>query len=212
MEQKNENNIWSSWPVIIFALFMFWPLGIYLLLKRGNEDIKVSRGVGNILRIIGIGICIFGGIGFLGCLMDENSNDGIVGCISIIIFGYALVVVGNKIIKEAKKVEKYLSVIINGHVRSIDKVASMVGRPYEVVKNDIQKMIDKGHLKKAFINESEREIVFPNFQPEVHIEKNATADVKSNAPRVVTCSCCGANNTIRGKYGECEYCGSPLQA
>ena len=53
-------------------------------------------------------------------------------------------------------------------------------------------------------------------QNEAFVETNVSA--KQEAPartttqtRVVACPCCGANNTVSGNLGECDYCGSPLK-
>ena len=55
------------------------------------------------------------------------------------------------------------------------------------------------------------------------MRKKASADTKPESdsvakckpmrgePKVVQCPNCGANNTIYGSIGECEYCGSPLR-
>ena len=36
------------------------------------------------------------------------------------------------------------------------------------------------------------------------------ANTQAALPKMVTCPCCGANNTILGDAGECEFCGSQL--
>ena len=47
----------------------------------------------------------------------------------------------------------------------------------------------------------------------ISINKNARniAAAEEMTPKVVTCPSCGANNTIVGTNGACEYCGSPLR-
>ena len=84
-----------------------------------------------------------------------------------------------------------------------------MGKSYDVAKTDIQKMINKGYLKNAYINEGTREIILPNNNIQ---EQNGTVgnDAANVATKIVACPCCGANNTIVGDMGECEYCGSPL--
>ena len=74
-------------------------------------------------------------------------------------------------------------------------------------------MIDKGFLKNAYINENTREVVLPSAAP---TNANAGQPISNAAPaavqtRVIACPCCGANNTVSGDIGECEYCGTPLK-
>ena len=85
-----------------------------------------------------------------------------------------------------------------------------MGKTYDVAKQDIQKLITKGYLKNAYINEGTREVVLPNIiqgQPS-DMANTASSSVET---KIVTCPCCGANNTVIGETGECEYCGSPLK-
>ena len=100
----------------------------------------------------------------------------------------------------------------------MDTIASTTGKTYDVVHKDIQKMIDKGYLKNAYIDEGMRAVVLPNSGPAPQSNANTVSAnaVSSNvvAPaqsKIVACPCCGANNTIYGNMGECEYCGSPLK-
>ena len=87
----------------------------------------------------------------------------------------------------------------------------------------MQKLIDAGLFKNAYIDEKSKSIVIATkttSPAKVETEADQTmadatvADVVTVAPvetRIVTCSCCGANNTIAGDFGECEYCGAPIK-
>ena len=72
-------------------------------------------------------------------------------------------------------------------------------------------MIEKGYLKNAYIDEGMREVILPNHAPVPQNNVNAAANITQTHPRIAACPCCGANNTIYGDMGECEYCGSPLK-
>lgn len=85
-----------------------------------------------------------------------------------------------------------------------------MGKSYDVAKNDIQKLINKGYLKNAYINEGTREIILPNNNIQVQSEVVSNATTNNVATKIVACQC-AANNTIVGDVGECEYCGSPLK-
>ena len=191
--EKKEFNLYS-WPVIIALLFLFWPVGVYLLYKKAQSDKKMALTASKVLKLLGNIFIVFGVITLI-----------IVVGIFYIILGVVLKKLSKKLLNSAENIKKYLAIVVNGNVRQLDSIASAVGKPYDTVKQDLQKLIDDGFLKNAYINEANREIVLA--QPNVSANMNANAGA---AARVVSCPCCGANNTVYGATGECEYCGSPL--
>lgn len=211
MNENGKLGCLYSWPVIILALCIFWPVGIFLIIKRVSVDKKTAMGAGKLIGGIGIASYCIAGIGFIACLSDGFGSDDIGMILFFGIAGFALQKVSQKIKREAEDVKKYLSVIVNGNERQIDVIASSMGKSYDVSKNDIQKLISKGYLKNAYINEGTREIVLPNnnIQEQVGTTTNTTAN--NVTTKIAACPCCGANNTIMGDMGECEYCGSPLK-
>ena len=118
---------------------------------------------------------------------------------------------GVSLTRAMRQTMKQLEKNVNGNERQIDAIASSMGKTYDTAKNDIQKMIDKGYLKNAYINEGTREVVLPNNNIQAHVGIAANTTANNITPRIVSCPCCGANNTIIGDMGECEYCGSPLK-
>ena len=211
MNENGKLGCLYSWPVIILALCIFWPVGIFLIIKRVSVDKKTAMGAGKLIGGIGIASYCIAGIGVIACLSDGFGSDDIGMILFFGIAGFALQKVSQKIKREAEDVKKYLSVIVNGNERQIDVIASSMGKSYDVSKNDIQKLISKGYLKNAYINEGTREIVLPNnnIQEQVGTTTNTTAN--NVTTKIAACPCCGANNTIMGDMGECEYCGSPLK-
>lgn len=210
MNEKGKISGLYSWPVIILALCIFWPVGIFLIIKRVSVDKKTAMGAGKLIGGIGIASYCIAGIGFIACLSDGFGSDDIGMILFFGIAGFALQKVSQKIKREAEDVKKYLSVIVNGNERQIDVIASSMGKSYDVAKNDIQKLINKGYLKNAYINEGTREIVLPNIIQEQTGDMMNTSSVNVET-KIIACLCCGANNTIVGDMGECEYCGSPLK-
>ncbi len=217
MSNNNNNKVSGlySWPVIILALIFFWPLGLFLIIKRASVDKKTAMGSGKLIKGLGIASCCMAALGFLVSVTDGFDGTDVGLIIFFAAAGAALLYLANRIKKEADSVKQYLNIIVNGGERQLDSIAAATGKQYDVVKNDVQKMIDKGFLKNAYINENTREVVLPSATP-----TNANANVgqfTSGAAsatvqtRVVACPCCGANNTISGALGECEYCGTPLK-
>ncbi len=191
------------------ALCIFWPIGIFLIVKRVSVDKKTAMGAGKLINGIAIASYCIAGIGFVACLGDGFATEDITMILFFGIAGFALQKVSQKIKKDADDVKKYLSVIVNGNEKQIDVIASSMGKSYDVAKNDIQKLINKGYLKNAYINEGTREIILPNSNVQEQI--GVSTNVTNATTKIVACPCCGANNTIIGNVGECEYCGSPLQ-
>ena len=209
-----------SWPVIIIALFFFWPIGFVLLIKRFSTDkTAVMSSSSAFLRVLGIIMVVFGAFAVIGLAsnIDEGIQTGIdaMTCVIVAFFiggGVLLLRKSSKIKKEGNEIRKYISVIVNHNVRDIDSISKAMGKTYEKARADVQNLIDKGFLKNAYIDEQIKQIVlasdsFVNNAVN-QAQEQARADLR---PRVVTCKCCGAINTITGPVGQCEYCDSPIQ-
>ena len=71
MSNKNEKlSGLYSWPVIILALIFFWPLGLFLIIKRASVDKKTAMGSGKLIKGLGIASCCMAALGFLVCISD----------------------------------------------------------------------------------------------------------------------------------------------
>ncbi len=209
----NKQNILYSWPVIIIALIIFWPLGLFLIIKRVSSDkTAMVNSSGKGMKIIGIALIAIGVLGIIGSLDSFDFGSIVIG-LFFIAGGVVLMKKAKKIKTDGESIKKYLAIIVNGGVRELDTIAATTGKQYDVVKKDIQNMIDKGFLKNAYINENTREVVLATAAPaNVNLIGQPAANTASSAaPRVVACPCCGANNTVTGALGECEYCGTPLK-
>jgi hypothetical protein len=215
MYNNNNDKVTSflySWPVIIFAFFFFWPIGFVLLIKRFSTDKTAAMSSSSaVLKVLGIIMVVFGVIG----LAANIENIDAMTCVMVAFFiggGVLLLRKSSKIKKEGNEIRKYISVIVNHNVRDIDSISKAMGKTYEKARADVQNLIDKGFLKNAYIDEQIKQIVlasdsFVNNAVN-RAQEQARADLR---PRVVTCKCCGAINTITGPVGQCEYCDSPIQ-
>lgn len=201
-----------SWPVIIIALFFFWPIGFVLLIKRFSTDKTAAMSSSSaVLKVLGIIMVVFGVIG----LAANIENIDAMTCVMVAFFvggGVMLLRKASKIKREGKEIRKYISIIVNHNVRDIDSISKAMGKTYEQAKADVQNLIDKGFLKNAYIDEQIKQVVLASD----NVTNNAVSQAQEQAradlrPRVVTCKCCGAINTITGPVGQCEYCDSPIQ-
>lgn len=198
-----------SWPVVILTCIIFWPIGLFLLWKRVSIDRKASLTTGRLVIICGLTSLAFSLMGLLVSLSEGIKSDDVNMIIFFVAAGIGLLLFGNSMIKNARKYKKYLSIIVNQNMTSIDNIAAANTVSYDEAKKDIQKMIDKGYFSGAYINDGTRELVLPQVkQTENIVQSNYEEPVET---KVVTCKNCGANNTvIVGKTSECEFCGSPI--
>ena len=156
-------------------------VGCIVSLMDGTADLGVSIAVMSVLIII----CLF---------------FGVVSVVGVIIFA-----VTNK---KNKKIKKYLNVI--AVEKKLEAIATAMGKDYETVKIDVRDIIEHGHLGNAYLNEGTGEIIITGSDN----KKAPKTSVENNTPkegRAIACPSCGANNTIFGDVGECEFCGSPIK-
>ena len=161
------------------------------------------------VTICGFVCLVFSLLGLAVSFSEGFGRDDVSMITFFIIAGISLILLGNSMTKNAGKYKKYLSIIVNQNITSIDNIAAANTVSYDVAKKDIQKMIDNGYFSGAYINDGTRELVLPQNR---HAENTLQNDYEQNVQtKVVTCKSCGARNTVVvGKTGECEFCGSPI--
>ena len=211
MNENGNVGCLCSWPIIIIALILFWPVGILLIVWRATKDRKTAMRAGKLLSVLGFVSYVFAAIMVIGGIADGFDGSVFACMIFFIVAGLVLQYVGKRIKRSAEDIRKYLAVIINGNERQLESIAASTGKTYEVVHDDIKKMINKGYFKDAYIDEGLRELVLPEKTPESQNTSTTDKTMNQNHVKVVACSCCGANNTVYGTVGECEYCGAPLK-
>lgn len=201
---NNKISFWHSWGVIIIAIIVFWPVGIYLLIKRSAVDKKTAMTAGKVVGWIGTCSYAITVLGALVAITEGVASSDVIYIIFYAAAGYGLRKLSKNMIKNAEVSKKYIILIVNGQVRSLDAIAQSTGDTYDKARAQVQKMIDAGTFKDAYINEGLREIVFPTIQQPAVVETNA------QPATALPCPCCGANNMVVGVVGECDYCGSAI--
>lgn len=197
----NQKTKGTSWTAIIIVLIFCWPVGIYLIYKKLNSDKTAAIKNGRVMSVFG---WILLSLGIIYFLMMITGNKDMIG--AFIIFGgsgAALLIVSKRRTKNASKYKKYISLIANKNVTSIDNIASAIPINYDTAVKDIQKMIDMGYFDNCYIDAGGRKLV--------DLDKQKQNDSNINSVRIIKCSNCGANNRVNiNAVAECEYCGSPL--
>jgi hypothetical protein len=139
-------------------------------------------------------------------LVDGSIED----IVALVTIGGTLISIGIYTIRSAKRFLRYIDLVVEQEVTSLDSIAGSMSTSYDVAKKDLQKLISDGYLTGSYIDDSTREVVFPRKNP---IQYTVTVNdlPVNNVPQAVTCKSCGANNeVIIGSVGECEFCGSPI--
>ena len=202
MHENKNVGLLCSWPVIIAAIVLFWPVGVILLLRRASKVTQTARWVGKLLVLLGWLTWALTVVGVISCIAQGFRGSDAMAALILAVFGFILLTIGYTIEAKAVDSEKYRAVIGNG-LRRLDEIGAAVGKDYKQVKKDLEEMIKKGRLEGAYINESTYELVIPKDM-EMPAEKKPEG-------RKVKCAGCGAANTVYGDTGECEYCGSILK-
>ena len=135
-------------------------------------------------NVLGTSYCI-AALGLLVCISDGFVGEDVVMILFFGAAGFALRKVAKKIKTEAENVKQYLSIIVNGNVRQLDTIATTTGKAYDVVHKDVKKMINKGYLKNAYIDEDMREVFLPNSGPAPQNNVNVAA---ANSATILECT------------------------
>ena len=139
------------------------------------------------------GCALFSGIGRIISL----SFDGVI----FTIIGIALIYFGIKFKKTFSRRMNILNMVPNSGKASISYIANAAGFPDNLVVKDLQILIKKELLDGVYVNIATNEVI---------VNSKSRASNEQLDARRVKCVGCGAINSVTGKVGECEYCGSPL--
>lgn len=208
-----------SWAIIILMFFLFFPVGIYMLVKKMIDEKFNYIKNGNSLRVLGWILIGFAAIylisGLTGDLQTEEGSS-IVGSIimMLIIFGgggaFSLYK-GFSYINKGKKYKRYVSIINSSNDTLLDNIAAAYPTSFEKAAEDIQSMIDDGYFMNAYVDLNRRELVMPQKAASVNVTANQNPSTSGRILKSLKCKNCGATNTVAlGAINECEYCGIPL--
>lgn len=211
MEKKG-----MGWGWIIFLLIIFWPVGLFLLIKKlATDKSALMSGKTRPISAAGWILVVIGALTSLGT--DPSSGEAadiviLVLALAMTVGGVLVLIKASRTKRTAARYKKYIDLAVNQNVRGIDNIAASVGLSYDAVVKDLQDMINIGYLKDAYIDQGNREIVLEQAEP-VSYTQASTSDRADTQKTAVRCPGCGANNVVAvGSVSECEYCGTPLNA
>ena len=193
----------GSWGLVIIMLIIFWPVGLYLLYKIITTDKTAAFKNSSTLNIIGWVLVAIGIItGIQICVGDTFDFSTLIINLVFFVGGGAIMIIKAQKMKETgKRYKKYIDIVANQRITSIDTIAAAIPTSYETAALALQEMIDIGYFSGGYIDATNRVLVMPDRD----------GSFSESASKVIKCESCGANNTIlAGHTVACEYCGSPL--
>ncbi len=212
-----------SWGIIIFMFFLFFPVGIWMLIRKINGERLSYSKIGKSLKIVGWILLSFAFIylmmGITGELEMEDGSSTVGSVLtSLLIFGgggYLCLKKSTIYLQRGTKYNKYLSIVNTSNDLSIDRIAAAYPTTFEEAVADLQAMIDDGYFTNSYIDSNRRELVMPKNTTSTHTDSNPMffeQTATTEQLRISNCPNCGAPNTnTAGLVVECEYCGSMLK-
>jgi len=158
----------------------------------------------------GVGATFFGLILLALAVNRAPLNVGFI-IVSGLFFGCSyLFSFGLKNKKLAGKVRKYIPLIVNENITSIDTIGSSLKvTSTEVAINEIDNLIQLGFLPGFVIDRANRLVARPQAQEQ---QRQQTQQINQTSTKseikVFSCRACGANNAVMpiGGVARCEYC------
>ena len=148
-----------GWGNVVFWVIFFWPVGIFKLLKKLNNNAELMS-MTKAPTIAAWVLIVFGSVGLLGNLETLFSEFTVtIIVIAWIIGGVLILRKVRQTNAKADQYKKYLNVIVNVGERSIESIANALSVTYGQAQTDIQAMIDEGFLKGAYIHSGNQTVV-----------------------------------------------------
>jgi hypothetical protein len=231
----NMSNERKSIPVYVYVmLFVFFPVGIFLLYRHLTSDKTNLMRNSGIMRNFGIGFIVFAVLGFIGGLSGGTSLGVLLTELSIAAGGGVMIYQSNNLRLLAERYRWYIDMVVNHGIRSIPQIAESAQLPTQSVSSDLQNMINMDFFSGAYIDAQSNSIVLkphhavqaaPSVMDRCNVDDSGRINITINqtmaanpaapaapaVPRAVKCPYCGANSVIGvGEVEQCEYCGSPV--
>lgn len=185
-----------------------------MAMTDSQKAILKCKSTGAIQTILGWIIATFCGLCSIVGLTQITESFDVVMVIIFFAFtagGISLIIKGKKKKKLLKTFQDYNARLVTDDMKSIDLLATSVGKSVDRVKSDVTAMINMGLFPNAYISRDRNCIVFPQLGTATTYHANPVqTQVNNTRIEYVTVKCpgCGATNKIaRNTVRECEYCG-----
>ncbi len=193
-------------------------------MNNSKVAIAVSKTISFIQLVGGIILVFMFGLCAIMYLTDKEyaGETGIaflITCLIITGLGIWLITLSRKKKKLVREFKKYVAVISQDASGYIPDIATSLGTSEDIVKSNIELMIQKEFFTNAYIDRSSNCVVIGNKQNAQTTMSTANAyanstntDMSTVEMVTVKCNGCGGINTIaKGHTGTCDYCGSAIK-
>lgn len=234
---NDKNEVWCSWPIILLALYFFFPVGIYLIIKKSKLHRRNIFTIGKKTFSTAISLFIFGVLLYLPKIIlgflefSKNNEESLVDLkevvnsdfySKVINFGNWFFILGIVILLisfyqkyKAKQYQKYISLVVNKDIENLDEIATKIQFNKAKVINDLRSMINKRFLENYELDIEENRIYDIAKEKRIREEKRVSAIDKEKRKelntRTVKCPNCKADNMLVEKIGKCAYCRSYIE-
>lgn len=197
-------------------------------MNKSKMRIAVNKIVSLILMLVGIAIVLMFGLCTIIYLTDKefSAETGIsflIICLIAVSVGVWLISFCREKFKLIKEFKKYFAVVSNSPDGYIPDIAASLGISEGIVKEKLELMIGNKYFSDAYIDLKSNCFVMRNNQKtnsiaeqQIHMDMQAYSSVKDSQHAemiAVKCNSCGGITIIqKGKFGECDYCGSPIKS
>lgn len=234
MDYSNYNNNTTegfySWPIILLALYFFFPLGIFMIIKKSRIHRRNIFTVGQKTFSSAISLFIFGFVLYIPKILLKiaevsSTNEVDAEFVSIVnsdfyskvlnignwffILGFIVLIISFYQKYKGEKYRNYISIIVNKETENLDEIAKKMNLGKYKVIQDIKVLIKRRYLPDTYELDLEENRVYD--VPKDKRKKEEKEKEKEKNTRVVKCSNCYANNKLVEKIGRCEYCNSYIE-
>mgnify|MGYP000910816400 CR=1 FL=1 len=191
---------------ITLALFIFFPIGIFLIYLRLKEKHGKYYAAAKISFWLGIILVAVGLLSLIESSTEVQAKDDTAAIIIFIIPGTISFLIGSIRNNKIKKYQKCLIYISSRNKITIDELSRNMRIKYENTIKIVEEMIEREFIKGTL----DRDVLIMD-EVSKNYKNNLDDYNKNKDKKIVECKECGAQNTIIiGETNICEYCGTHL--
>ena len=155
-----------SWAIVILGLILFWPLGVYFLLKKLMTDREAAVKRDNKTPVLGW-LLFFIGLFFVSASIGGRAGGGAMLMFAVFFLcgGVIAISAAKKGNREGERFRSYINAIVNHGLVSMPDIAAFVQVSIKTVKKDLKKMARMGYFEHAHIDDKREEIHLYQLRP-----------------------------------------------
>lgn len=220
-----------SWPIIFLALYLFFPLGIYMIFKKTSLHRRNIFTIGKKTFSLAISLFLFGFWIYLPKILlwlIKDSSDAFQSAddltmalnsnfyLKLFFIGRIFFLTGFLVLMisfyqryKSKRYRNYINIIVNKGIEDLDEITQKMNLSKKKVISDIKVLLNKGYLSSKYEIDIDQNRIY-DIVNERESQKEQERKKELNT-RVVKCPNCHANNKLEEKVGKCAYCNSYIE-